>query len=259
MIYVRIIIYRKKKISCILFHFLVSKQYVTDPVLLEELRAYRRQNEELLRRYTDLVEKFQSQKINSLDDLIDNKKSFEKFVRLAHEVKPVKIEGNNLAFFGTTSTGKSTIINRLLNSNAAKTGYGETTTEVKHYPGINYVLWDIPGKNDQISYLSMEYVGLLKALSRRIILINTTMKENSNLCKLLDGLQLHYSIAVNKFDIVDDNEKEEFKKQIHDEIQQLNLRYFLNQRLYFISAKFPQQFRDWFDMVNYLTSPLSTH
>ncbi len=64
-----------------------------------------------------------------------------------------------------TSSGKSSMINKLLAKDVAATGIGETTKEVTKYRGFNYNLYDIPGQNDDVSYFSMNYVAFWKGLT----------------------------------------------------------------------------------------------
>ncbi|CAF5067779.1 unnamed protein product, partial [Rotaria sp. Silwood1] len=35
----------------------------------------------------------------------------------------------------------------------AATGRGETTTEIRPYPGTQFTIWDFPGKNDEVVYI----------------------------------------------------------------------------------------------------------
>ncbi|CAF4390639.1 unnamed protein product, partial [Rotaria sordida] len=75
------------------------------------------------------------------------------------------MKGNNIAFFGLTSTGESTMLDSLLGEKKAATDVGETTLEVISYFGRNFVLRDIPSRNDE-----------------------STIKENSSIMKLLDAI-----------------------------------------------------------------------
>lgn len=136
------------------------------------------------------------------------------FLELTHEMASTRMQGLNIALFGLTSTGKSTMINALIGRNVAETDIGETTVEIKASTGTGYTLWDVPSRNDEVSYLSMEYVSFFKGLSRRLILIQATVKENSSLMKLLDELNLEYDIVFNKFDKVDEEEQPLVKEQI---------------------------------------------
>jgi len=62
--------------------------------------------------------------------------------------------------FGLTSTGKSTMINKLIGFDLA-----ETTQEIETYDGRGYRLFDIPGRNDDISYFSMKYIAFWKGFT----------------------------------------------------------------------------------------------
>ena len=101
-------------------------------------------------------------------------------------------------------------------------------------------------------YLSMEYISFFKGLTRRLILIQSTVKENSSMMKLLDEINLQYDIVVNKFDLVDEDERQEFKDQIQREIETLRLRKV--NRIFYVSAKHFQMFPDWIEMINHLTN-----
>ncbi|CAF4225404.1 unnamed protein product [Rotaria sordida] len=81
------------------------------------------------------------------------------------------MKGNNIAFFGLTSTGESTMLDSLLGEKKAATDVGETTLEVISYFGRNFVLRDIPSRNDEVSYMSMQYISFFKGLTRRLIFL----------------------------------------------------------------------------------------
>jgi predicted GTPase len=91
----------------------------------------------------------------------------------------MKLEGHTFAFFGVTSTGKSSMINRLLGKDVAATGVGETTKEIIAYEGFSYTLYDIPGRNDDVSYFSMHMVSFWKGLTRRLVLVHYTVKQRT--------------------------------------------------------------------------------
>ena len=74
--------------------------------------------------------------------------------------------------------GNLHLINSLLARNAAATGAGETTQEITPYAGCGFRVWDVPGRNDTMSYEQEKYVSLLKGLMHRLILIQSTVKEN---------------------------------------------------------------------------------
>ncbi|CAF4005236.1 unnamed protein product, partial [Rotaria sp. Silwood1] len=79
-----------------------------------------------------------------------------------------------------------------------------------------------------------------------------TVKESSSTMKFLDELGLDYDIIVNKFDTVDEDERDIFREQIHREIRELGLKNV--NKVFFVSAKHQQMFPDWITMVDYLTN-----
>jgi GTP-binding protein EngB required for normal cell division len=163
------------------------------------------------------------------------------------------MQGRNFGFFGVTSSGKSSMINKLLAKDVAATGVGKTTKEVTKYRGFNYNLYDIPGQNDDVSYFSMNYVAFWKGLTCRLVLIHHTVKEMTKVFHLLYVIDLHYDIIINKFDVVEFDDREPFKQQIHVEIKECKLKGVDN--VWFLSARNPPQFPDWIQMVNFLTDP----
>ncbi|CAF4900700.1 unnamed protein product [Rotaria sp. Silwood1] len=223
--------------------------------LRQELAQYRQQHAELLERFDSLSKKLQREKIESFEDLEKQDKEAKKvLITLAQQTKPVQMIGINIGLFGLTSTGKSTMLNALLGQKVADTGVGETTTKITSYNGTKFILWDVPGRNDEVSYLSMEYISFFKGLSRRLILIQSTVKENSSMMKLLDEIGLHYDIVFNKFDKVEPEEQEAVKNQIQSEIKTIGLKRVDN--VYFVSSKFPTMFPDWIVMINHLENLL---
>ena len=235
----------------------VHTQIVQDPALVEQLRQYQEQNQQTMIQYRALVEEMERKKLTTMDQLAaHDREKFEALVSLAQKTEPIQMHGNNFAFFGLTSSGKSTMINSIVGADVAETGAGETTLKPSCYSGTGFVVWDMPGKNDDLSYFSMEYIGFWKGLSRRLIVITSTVKEMSHVCRILDKLALDYDIVANKFDAIEsEQERTKFKKQIYDEIKQLQLKYVRSDRVFFLSAKRPNRFPDWLDMVNYLLTP----
>ena len=225
--------------------------------LRQELARQREETAELRGRFAALGSEMQRKKIESFEELAEQDKEAKKvLLQLAQETKPAPLQGVNIALFGLTSTGKSTMLNALLGKKntdpgAAQTGVGETTQKIKAYPGTGFTLWDVPGRNDEVSYLSMEYVSFFKGLTRRLILITATVKENSSMMKLLDELGLKYSIVFNKFDKVEEEEQSLVKEQIQKEINSLGLRHV--ETVYFVSAKNVKMFDDWRKMVDTFT------
>jgi GTP-binding protein EngB required for normal cell division len=227
---------------------------VTDPNSARELERYREQHAELMRKFNDLTERMERQRITSFDDLkMVDQKSAEALVHLASTTEPLNLGGHAFGFFGLTSTGKSTMINKLLGVEVARTGAGETTTEIEPYDGPGFRLFDIPGRNDDLSYFSMEYVAFWKALTGRLVLITTTVKEMTKVFRLLDAIDLTYDIVVNKFDLVPVEEREAFKRQVDQQIRECDLKGV--NHVWYVSAQNPRQFPHWMVMVYSLTSP----
>ena len=215
------------------------------------MARHREETTELRERLAALNTEVKRKKIESFEELAQQDNEAKKIlIELAQQTAPVKLQGVNVALFGRTSTGKSTMVNALLGKDLAETGVGETTMKIKAYPGTGYTLWDVPGRNDEVSYLSMEYISFFKGLTRRLILIQTTVKENSSMMKLLDELNLGYDIVFNKFDRVDVEEQPLVKVQIEKEIKELGLRK--AGKVYFVSAKNTKMFDDWITMVHHL-------
>ncbi|CAF1180184.1 unnamed protein product [Rotaria sp. Silwood1] len=222
-----------------------------DAALRAELVQYQQRHAELLGRYEKLNEEMKRKKIDSFESLAEHdKEAMKVFIELARLTEPMPLEGINIGLFGLTSTGKSTMLNALLDQKVADTGVGETTTIITPYNGTKFTLWDVPGRNDEVSYFSMEYISFFKGLSRRLILIQATVRENSSMMKLLDEIGLHYDIIFNKFDKVEPEEQEEVKNQIKSEIKSIDLKGI--EHIYFVSAKKPKMFNDWIVMMNQL-------
>jgi GTP-binding protein EngB required for normal cell division len=198
-----------------------------------------------------LVAQLKDEQIDSFEDLekFDRKKT-DALVKLALQTEPLDLKGKNFGFFGLTSTGKSTIINRIIGENLAEVGACETTKEIQPYNGQGYRLYDIPGRNDDLSYFNMKYIAFWKALTSRIVVITVTIKEMTTVFRLLDAINLRYDILVNKFDLVKCEEREKFQNQIKQQIIDCKLRGVNN--LWFISAENPNEFSDWDRFTDYL-------
>ncbi|CAF1159430.1 unnamed protein product [Adineta steineri] len=232
---------------------MMNKKYVHDPKLVEQLQQFQKQNADILAKYNELIKRMENQDIDSFEDLQRfDRKGAEVLIRLASQTAPLPMQGRNFGFFGLTSTGKSTIINKLIGKNLAEVGAGETTQEIQPYEGQGYRLYDIPGRNDDLSYFSMEYIAFWKALTARIVVITSTIKEMTKVFRLLDAIQLRYDIIVNKFDLVNLEEREKVKVQIKQEI--INCKLQGVNHIWFISAENPRQFPDWINMIDYLTN-----
>jgi small GTP-binding protein len=228
----------------------------TNAQLAQQFKASQDLNARLAQQFQELVKKMEDQQINSFDDLQRlDRKNADALIQLAKEVVPIEMSGINVAIFGITSTGKSTIINKLLGKDMAAVGIGETTKEVQHYDGVGYRLIDVPGRNDDIQYFSADYISFWKGLTYRLVAITHTVKEMTKVFKLLDAINLNYDIVVNKFDQVDPEEADAFKEQLRQEIKDAGLKGV--NRIFFVSARNPRQFPDWLAMCDYITGTKS--
>jgi Mg2+/Co2+ transporter CorC len=63
----------------------------------------------------------------------------------------------------------------------------------------------------------------MKGLTHRPVLITTTVKQVTKLLHLFGAVGLHYNIVINKFDAVDTDEREDFREQILEEIEECQL------------------------------------
>ena len=219
--------------------------------LVKQLEDLATKYQELWFKYKHLQEELQDANISSYETLEKyNKKAAEQLTRLFQQTGPIKLTGRNFGFFGVTSTGKSTLVNQVIGSNVAQTGPGETTLKVTSYDGPGYRLFDMPGRNDDLSYFTMEYIALSRALTARLILINSTVKEMNTVFRVFDSADMRYDIVVNKFDNLTSNEQEQLKRQINTEIRECNLKGVDN--VWFVSAKYPDRCPDWQKMINNL-------
>ena len=207
-----------------------------------------------MQRFIELSEQIERQRITSYEDLQKvDQHAAESLIKLASNTEPFRLGERSFGFFGLTSTGKSTMINKLIGFDLAETGAGETTTEIQPYDGQGYRLYDIPGRNDDQSYFTMEYIAFWKGLTGRLVLITATIKEMTKVFRLLDALNLRYDIVVNKFDTVPLEERQEFKRKIDQQIRECHLQGV--DHVWYVSALNPQQFPHWLVMVDSLTTP----
>ena len=233
---------------------ITSPEADENAALRKEVDQFRQQHSQLLDQYSKLLDEMKRKRINSFEALAKQDKDLmEVLIELMKQTKPMPMEGNNIGLFGITSTGKSSLINAMLGAKLAEIGMGETTTRITPYQGNGYNLWDFPGRNDEVSYFSMEYISFLKGLSKRLIIIQATVKENSSLIRLLDANGLNYTIVVNKFDKLDEDERDKFQNQIRSEINHMDFKGVEN--VYFLSAKQPSMFPDWNKMINDVQNP----
>jgi len=221
--------------------------------LNRQIEYYQQQHEVQLKEMNKLLEELKKKQLNTFEDIENNdKKAKEALIRLAKQAAPFGMEGNNVALFGITSAGKSTMLNRLFGEKVAEVGIGETTIKMTSYKTKDFILWDIPGKNDEVSYMSLQYISFFKGLTRRLILVTNTLKENSSMMKLLDAIGLDYDVVVNKMDLYPEDQIPKFCEKIRKEKETIGLKGL--GRIFFLSAEYPNMFPDWLNMANHLTS-----
>ena len=176
----------------------------------------------------------------------------KKIFKLAKKIPPRELNGINIALFGINGVGKSSLVNAFTNSSAAPVGPTHSTTSITGYQGSNYTIFDLPGLNDDVSYLDKEYIALLKGASHRVVVVTATVKQMKKLINLFEHLELSYDIVVNKFDLIEVDGRAEFQAKIHEEVQLPEWKH-LN-RLWFISAAQPGHFPDWLPLIHRLTT-----
>ena len=74
--------------------------------------------------------------------------------------------------------------------------------------------------------------------------------------RMLHEIGVDYHIVLNKFDLVDEKDREKMKAKIESEVQQLELKRV--KKIYFVSAKHVTMFPDWLKMVDELTTADAT-
>ncbi|CAF1532252.1 unnamed protein product [Didymodactylos carnosus] len=240
-----------------LSHFFGGKsrttvQYVTNPALEDALKTANNANAHLQKQFADIQQVLKEQQLDSFEKLkAYDHRAANALVELASQTRAMVLEGRTVALFGVTSSGKSTIINKLLNSKVAAVGVGDTTKAIQPFNGNGYCLYDIPGRNDDLSYFTSEYISFWKGLTHRLVTIQSTLREMTKVFSLLDAMDLRYDIVVNKFDLIEDaNEAEAFRQQIRNEVHECGLKGV--NKIFFVSAKKTDQFPDWIKLVQYL-------
>jgi GTP-binding protein EngB required for normal cell division len=110
-------------------------------------------------------------------------------------------------------------------------------------------VFDVPGCTDLLSYLTYDYIKLIKGLDLRIILVERTVDDNVNLCRILEELQLSYIIAVNKNDeIAKEEDADGIRARLRAEIDD---RCQGKLDVLFVSAK-DRRNGDWAQLLDYV-------
>jgi len=179
--------------------------------------------QEIARQQRKMIEELERQaaertKLKNVQDfLARSERQFKDLIEVTKQIEAAKMLGGstNVAFVGKTSVGKSTLLNSLLSdlgsAERAETGRGETTLVISRYQVSTLCLWDFPGNNNIVSYYDSHSVSLLKAMNVVCVLIENTVKENSNLIELVSGLGCPVLLILNKIDCWQESELEKQK------------------------------------------------
>ncbi len=110
--------------------------HVVDPQVQQQATQLQNHNEQLIQQIAEASKRIEDQKIDSFEVLQKfEEKAVDSLVNLGLKTQPLQMNGRNFGFFGITSTGKSTIINKLIGKDVAEVGAGETTTKIQSHPG----------------------------------------------------------------------------------------------------------------------------
>lgn len=203
-----------------------QKMNQTLTALNQQLKDSKEKDE---KRYLEMTEKHKADMKKLLDELNEakrvaktpeeyataSKKGFQVLLGIAAKLEPCNLASypsscRHVAFFGSTSVGKSTLINTILEEKVAKTGKGETTVSVAPYPAkfAPFVLWDFPGKNDEVSYFSTETLSLAKAMELCCVLFVATVKDCTAYIQLLESMGKDFVCVLTQCDDDEWNDKE---------------------------------------------------
>jgi GTP-binding protein EngB required for normal cell division len=179
-----------------------------------------------LKELKDLKEEVDKLDLNNISELNEKEyQRFKKILKLCSQLPSYPIKGKNIAFFGPTGVGKSSLINACVGEDVCEVGDCETTQEIKPYKNklSDVCYWDIPGKTDEINYFNATFIGLLKSMSFIGIVVNRSYTQCSQLMALLNELKIPFYIIVNKCDDLEDFEG--FKKKLKINFDELNKKY----------------------------------
>ena len=231
----------------------VVVERVQDPALGAQieltLAEQRRLQEDLLKLQEQLNEKKEDEEGEEGEV---GGSSLKKIFKLAKKIPPRELHGTNIALFGINGVGKSSLVNAFTNTTAAPVGPTDSTTSITGYQGSTFTIFDLPGLNDDVSYFVQEYISLLKGVSHRVVVVTATVKQMKKLINLFEYLELSYDIVVNKFDLIDVDERPAYQAKIQEEVQLPEWKHL--HRLWFISAAQPGHLPDWLPLVDHLTT-----
>lgn len=188
-------------------HYHHSVEYRPDPATLQK---YEEQDKELKKQKNlieDLQKKVQENEIRNPDDYKEQcEKSFGTLCALATNIPATNVLQYRdlvcVAFYGQTSTGKSSLINLIMGQKVAEVGPGETTMNITPYiaPHGRLCLYDYPGNNDEISYYSGDILSLAKSMDLSCVLFTSTIKTNLKYCRLLTSMKCSFVALLTQTD-----------------------------------------------------------
>lgn len=130
-------------------------------------RRVRKKLEAQAQQVATLIKEIQEEnKIESFSQLeAVDKKRFDAPMQIATNMPIPLATPNNVAFIGVSGAGKSSLINAIAGEKLCEEGITHTTSEMRAWPApnSNITFFDIPGKNDKISYFSASMMGFLKS------------------------------------------------------------------------------------------------
>ena len=193
---------------------------------------------------------FQIDDLTNLDQL--DSERFDRILELCRQCLPLRLPGVNIGLLGNTSVGKSSIINASVGREICETGMGQVTMEPRPYnmPNSELVFWDLPGKNDDISYLRAPYISCMKSMAFIGVVITATVSEVSSLIKMLQTLGIPYHIIVNKIDQARNAEQlARFRAQVDREVAGLGNCF---RGVFYVSAE-DVRLGDWTRLMDRIT------
>lgn len=152
----------------------------------------------------------------------------------------------HIGFFGSTNSGKSSVINAVTNQELSiVSDVSGTTTDpvmksMEILPLGPVVVIDTPGFNDNSILGGLRVnktIEILDKVSIAVLIIDVTKgieESDKKLIKNFNDKKIKYIIAFNKTDLVDDNNS--FKEKCIQDIKNLNIAYFPKNNIVFISA-----------------------
>lgn len=143
-----------------------------------------------------------------------DKKKFKRYTQglegITDQIQHKKLDefpGVNIGCIGNTSSGKSSLMNKLAGSKVCEVGKGEVTTELSMvHEGPLFRLWDFPGKHEANSYYDYNLILILCAMTRVVVMYESSPKEVFRLLQILNALKIDYILVRSKCDLYDSDE-----------------------------------------------------